>query len=402
MQEKKSTSMPWAMLTVAFLMTFATNSPMSSVPPMEHVLKEQLLLTHAQTSLLFTAPIISMVVLSIPAGMLADKLGIRKAAGIGAIIAVIGCLLRGIATDATSLLAFTFIYGTGYALIFPNLPKLVSYCVPKERAGFATGFFTGGAYTGIALPLTITMSVIFPLTNNYQGTFLFWSIPIIVATITWWLVIPEDTPVSTTVETADHSSIPFRQVMQNKTLWILAIVLGFHHFFNWTWVAWAPALMMEKGAGADEASLIASISMWASLVSVLLLSRFSDRLGLRKPFIWGPFIILAIASWGITTTSITMSWLVMFLVGMFHGIRFTTILVLPVELMPRHSVGLASGLVLSISFIGGIVGPWLGGYIFDITGSLSVSFLLIAVVQICGAAIAFRLPETGSKFRLKN
>lgn len=118
--------MPWTILGSASLLGFAMFSPMFCVPPMEHILKEELLLTHAQTSLLFSAPILMLAAVAIPAGLIADRIGIRKAASIGAIIIAVGTILRGTASDASSLLAFSFVYGVGLGWSFPSLPKLVS------------------------------------------------------------------------------------------------------------------------------------------------------------------------------------------------------------------------------------------------------------------------------------
>ena len=57
---------------------------------MEQLLKEQLQLTHAQTSFLYTGPIAMLVIMAIPGGLIGDRIGARKAAGIGVIIIVIG------------------------------------------------------------------------------------------------------------------------------------------------------------------------------------------------------------------------------------------------------------------------------------------------------------------------
>ena len=130
MQQGRNHNIPWIVLGSASFMSFAMWAPLACVPPMEHVLKEELSLTHAQTSLLFTTPLIMMAALSIPAGIIADRIGIRRAAGIAAIIIAGGSILRGTATDFATLLAFTFIYGAGLALAWPNLVKLVS--VPKS------------------------------------------------------------------------------------------------------------------------------------------------------------------------------------------------------------------------------------------------------------------------------
>ncbi len=97
MQQEKGPKMPWAILGSAWLLAFAISVPMFCVPPIEHILREELLLTHAQTSLLFSAPLLMMVAIAIPGGLIADRIGVRKAAGIGIIIIVVGSILRGTA-----------------------------------------------------------------------------------------------------------------------------------------------------------------------------------------------------------------------------------------------------------------------------------------------------------------
>ena len=153
----------------AFLLRFAMFSSIFCVPPVEYILRQELLLDHAQVSLLFAVPFIMLVVLAIPAGFLGDKIGTRKAAGIGAILLVMGGILRGTATDFPTLVTFTFVFGTGFGLVFPNLPKLVSAWVPREKAGIATGIFVAGLLTGGSLSLAITMPIVFPVTGTFQG-----------------------------------------------------------------------------------------------------------------------------------------------------------------------------------------------------------------------------------------
>ena len=84
------------------------------------------------------------------------------------------------------------------------------------------------------------------------------------------------------------------------------------------------------------------------------------------------------------------------------GTQFPIILALPVEMVPKEQVGAASGLVLSVGYIGGIIGPLIGGRILDVTGSLSLSLVVLVGVSIAMAGVAIMLPETGSvKNRLK-
>lgn len=398
MQVKSGTHRPLIMLAVAWIMAFAMMAPIYCVPPMEHVLSQMLLLTHTQTILLYTAPLIMVAAVAIPAGRIADNIGIRKAAGIGAIIIVAGTLLRATAGSASSVLAFTFVYGVGLGWVFPNLPKLVSAWIPREKAGMAIGILATGILTGTALPLAITMPLVFPVTNTFQGVFLIWAIPTIVAAILWWrlvkdpLLSPDET---VTRKTVTRTNISFATVLRNKHLWLVAVLFLLHDFYFGTWVAWTPTLMILKGATPELSGLIASLTIWVGIPTVFFMPRLAYKLGVRKPFLWAPGIALAVTAWVALEVNLPMSWLLMAVVGFALETRFVTIIALPVEIMPKEEVGAASGLVLSIGFIGGIIGSLAGGRILDFAGNLDMALLLLIGVSIAATIIALKLPETG-------
>ena len=386
-------------LGIASLMGVSIWAPMICVPPMEHILKEELTLTHAQTSLLYTIPILMLIILGIPGGIIADRIGVRKAAGIGIIIIAVGTILRGTATSAPSLVAFTFIYGVGVGLSFPNLPKLISVWVSKEKATLATGVYSSVTVAGEALVMATTMPLIFPLTNTFQGVFYIWSIPPIVTAVLWWVLIREPPHENIPSELVSRGNVSFHQILRNKNLWLAAILFLLFHFLWNGWTAWAPALMMLKGATADVAGLIASISIWVGIPTVFLMPRLSYTVGLKKPFLWISAITLALAAWGAIYISIPLSWPFMALVGVALNTNVPMILALPVEMMSKEEVGTASGLVLSVGNVGGFIGPLIGGHIFDLTGSVNPFLLVLVGVSSAAAAIAFRIPETGHRER---
>ena len=397
MQHKKSPGTPLPILISACLLGFVLWIPLFVVPPMEHILREELLLTYTQTGFLLSVPVIMLVALAIPGGIVADRIGVRKAAGIGVILIAVGSTLRGTATDFNTLLAFTFIYGAGLGWAYPNLPKLVSLWFPREKAGIATGIYTAAFYVGGSLAVGITLPLIFPITNTFQGTFFIWSIPTIVAAALWWILVKEPPSQSAQPRQVSIEDKPTYQVWRNKSLWLVAILFSIHNFFFFNWSGWAPALMMERGAPPDLAALIASLFLWVGIPSVLLAPRLSNKVGLRKPFMWGPSIILAFTSLWAIYVNVPMGWALMTVASIAHNIRLVIVLALPIELVPKKAVGTASGLLLSIGYIGGIIGPLIGGHILDLTGSLNLSLLILVGVSIAAAGVAFKIPETGPK-----
>ncbi|MBA7642106.1 Hexuronate transporter [subsurface metagenome] len=405
MQQEESYHMPRGILASAWLLGFVMFSPMYCVPPMAHILKEELLLTYTQTGLLFSAPVIMVAALAIPAGIISDRIGVRKATGIGVILIAVGATLRGTADSASTLLMFTFIYGAGLGWCYPNLAKLVSGWVPPQRAGMAMGIISTGMLAGCGLALAITMSVIFPITNTFQGVFFIWGIAPIAAAIVWWAVVkqPSHSGIHTqSARTNNISFISFRRTLRNKHIWLLSAILLLQNMFAYTWAGWTPTLLMFKGATPEMAGLLTSVSLWVGIPTGLLMTRLAYRLGLRKPFLWIPAIVLAATALGARTITLDMSWIIMVVVGIAGMTRYPTILALPVEMVPKEQVGAASGLVLSIGYVGGVIGPLIGGRILDITGSLSLSLVVLAGTSIAIIGIVLMLPETGSaKKRLR-
>ena len=365
---------------------------------MEQVLREQLFITHAQLSLLFSAPLLMVAVMAIPGGILADKIGTKKAAGIGVILIAVGTVLRGTATDASSLLAFTFIYGAGFGLSYPNIPKLVSAWTPRDKAGTTSGLFNLGLPVGSALVLALTMPVVFTFTGNYQGVFFIWSIPPIVAAIAWFTLVrePPSSAVRSQILSSSNTHGMFGRLIRNKSLWILLVLLLLNEFYMNTMIGWTPALLAEIGVKPQLAGVITSVIPWAAIPAFLFMPRLSDKLGLRKPFIWIPSLILAVVAWAAMNMSLPVSWLLMATIGVAVPTRFITILTVLVELMPAECVGTASGLVF-IGYVGGIMGTYITGRILDATGAFDSALLILVVISIASVVLAMKLPETGYK-----
>ncbi len=367
---------------------------------MEHIIREELILSHAQTSLLFTLPFVIFAAIAIPSGLLADRIGIRKAAGIGVIMVVVGSLMKGTSTSFTSLLAFTFLYGIGFALIYPNLPKLVGTWFPREKAGLATGIYVIGISLGPALALAITLPVIYPVTNTFQGTIHIWTIPATAGAILWWIAVrePSRSPIQNQqVGEGSKSSPP---VWKNGDLWLVGLMLFFINVQYYTWSAWTPALLMQKGASPDLAAAITSVRSWAGIPFTFLIPWASYKVGLRKPFIWACAIVTALASWSAMYISVPLFWPLMIVLAITGNVAFSMILALPVEMVSRESVGAASGMVLSIGYTGALVGPWVAGRILDATETLNLAIILLIGVAVVWTCIAFIIPETGLKARL--
>ncbi len=387
--------MPRRIIIIGFLLSLSMWIPAFCVPPMESILKEQLALTHAQASLLFSAPYFVIAALAIPGGILADRIGLKRAAGIGTILMAAGSALRSTAGDFQSLLAFTLLYGVGFALAFTNLPKLVATWVPIEKSGIALGIVNTGMSVGAAAAMGLTMSVVFPLTNTYSGTFLIWSIPTIVVAALWWALVKE--PPKTVDSLKERHSYSWRPVLKNRSLWLIGGLLALGEFFFMNWVNWYPPLLVSNGANPALAGIITSLTIWVEIPTLLLMPRLAHRIGLRRPFLWVTSMVTILATVGAIYAHLDISWLPVVVCGVANVTRFITILSLPFDMVSREQLGAASGIILAMGYLAGGIGPFVGGHILDVTGNLQTAFKVLIGVTVAATALSFAVPETGHK-----
>jgi ACS family glucarate transporter-like MFS transporter len=104
-----------------------------------------------------------------------------------------------------------------------------------------------------------------------------------------------------------------------------------------------------------------------------------------------------VATWITLYMPYQWGWALMAVVGITTSGTFAMLLALPIEMLPRNAVGTASGAILSIGYIGGLVGPWLTGKVVDATGNFDRALIGLAVIAALWMVLGFLMPEAGRK-----
>jgi CP family cyanate transporter-like MFS transporter len=386
--------MPTRVLVIGLLLAFGIFMPLFVVPPLEDVIRQQMAISHAQAALLYSLPVAMLALLAIPGGFLADTIGLKKSVGLGALIVTIGSALRAVSSDYSVVLAFTLLYGVGLALCFPNIPKLARNCSSRQRSHFTVSLLIAGILASGGLILTIARPVMYPVTGTSQGVFLLSTIPILVALLLWWPLIHDPPCEVAGVEGAGVDMRALKAIVIRRDLWLVSVFFCLHNFVLYTFVGWLPQYLLHIGAGSSSSGLITSLTFWIGIPSVLLLSWVSVNLGRRKPLLWGSSILLIVVMYAALLTKPALSWVPVLFAGAANAIRFSTILSLPIEMVHPHQAGMASGLVMSVGYVGALVGPLVGGILLDRTGSYEWIFLSLVIVSALATVLVFLIPET--------
>ena len=167
------------------------------------------------------------------------------------------------------------------------------------------------------------------------------------------------------------------------------------------------ALEIIHNISPATAGLIASLLTGGGILGNLLVPTISDRIGLRKPFVYGAVIIIPVClffAWQLAPSAA--SWVLVFLGGIGVGSLPPIVLTLPLELpeIGHEHVGGATGLILSAMSLGGFTMP-----LFVISpimaagtpAAYSTGFLVTMLLIAAAIIPASLIMETGWRRRAK-
>lgn len=153
----------------------------------------------------------------------------------------------------------------------------------------------------------------------------------------------------------------------------------------------------DLGITATSAASILATIGGASIAGRILLGSTGDRIGNKQAFIIG-FALMAIALlWLISANEAWRLYLFAVLFGLGYGDCATQQSPLIAMLFGIKSHGLIMGVTETGFTIGAAVGPLMAGFIFDITGSYHLAFLIFATIGVTGLILSIFLPTKRTK-----
>ena len=121
---KVSDNYKWVMLALFWLLYFTFGMIRSAISPLIAPIAEELQLTNSQIGTNLGIFMIAYIFLSIPIGIIIDKIGLKKSILIGSSLLTLSGILRSFATNYTTMLFTVGLMGSGvlqYLLEYPRV-----------------------------------------------------------------------------------------------------------------------------------------------------------------------------------------------------------------------------------------------------------------------------------------
>jgi len=337
------------------------------------------------------------------AGGLTDRFGPRIIIGIGGFFLGVGYLLMSqINTIWQLYLFYGVIIGIGASPMDVSLLSTVARWFVKRR-GMMSGIIKAG--TGIGM-------LIMPIVANWLISTYSWRISyIILGSLALVLIISlaqllrrdlgQMQQLSDGEEQATAGSVnlvevglSLREAIHTRQFWAICAAYLTILFCVQTIMIHIAPYTVDLGISATNAANVLGTIGGVSIVGRLVMGYAGDRNG-NKPAMSICFLILVLAlSWLQFAKELWMLYLFAIIYGVTHGGFFALISPMVAELFGTGSHGTILGIVIFIGAIGGTIGSVLAGYIFDITGSYQLAFLICAGVSAIGLILSLLLKPT--------
>ncbi|MEN6616210.1 MAG: MFS transporter [Syntrophorhabdus sp.] len=364
-------------------------------------MRDGLHFSYTQLGLIGTGNFIGYLSLSIIGGFLASRFGVRRVVFVSLIILGVSIFLTGFTNSFIYAFATRLVTGLGNGGAFVPIMALPAAWFAAKKRGLATGIVTMGVGMGLSLS-----GIILPYFLGKYGVqgwryawFAMGAMASVLSLFCYFLLRdnPREkgltvygAPISDGGEEPKKEPTPsmfsaFKDVIGNSELWKLGSVYmmyGFSYIIYLTFIV--AYLGKEVGIGASQAGQIFAFLGFVSIFCGVLWGGISDKVGRR----YGSFLAYLTLTTAYAILVFSRSTTGFYISASLFGI---TAFAVPVIMAAAagDAVGgrlapAALGFITLFFGIGQAFGPFIGGYIKDLTGSFTNAFLLSAIVSLVG------------------
>lgn len=361
--------------------TLANIGPLG-IPAIASLIRDDLGLGLAQAGSFLSAYYVGPMLMSLPAGGLADTWGIKRTLVLGQLVIGAGLVAASASGSYAMLAGLMVVAGLGYGMLNPTSTKAVLAWSPlSQRATLVglkqVGLPFGGA-VGAALLPALSLAIGWRAAVALSGV-------LMAASGAASALLYRDPP-GETVSGATGGRSALREVMRARDLWLVAIATGIFAAMQTVWFSFLVLYLQQVvGVPLIVAGRYLALAQLSGMVGRIAFGMLSDRVfgGRRR----APLAIAgcgsALCSFlvaGVGTGAPTMALVPLALAFGFTGIGWNGVQhTLMAELAGPRAAGTAVGLGLAVSSVGVTVGPVLFGAAVAATGGFRTPWIGLAI-----------------------
>lgn len=362
-----------------------------SIFPLISPILRDLNISYSQMGLILGSWQLTYILAALFSGSILDRWGVRKSLLAGAVIMGLSASLRYFAVGFGTLLIIVALFGAGGPMISIGGPKTIAEWFQGKNRGTAIGIYMTGPTIGGLVALSLTNSLVMPLTGyDWRQSFVCYGLITCGAGVLWWFFSREASSDRQGSQTGIKTV--FLALLRVRNVIILLVMALFSFSITHGFTSWLPKILETSGFSAARAGYAASLTLAAGLPALLFIPPLVPS-SWRSRFIALCALLTAINVLLVVRTS--GAWLIVGLISL--GLTSTVLMPLMLLiLMDSPEVGAkymgsAGGLYFCVAEIGGFTGPLAMGVLVDITGTFITGAVFLAAIALAIALLTFLL-----------
>ena len=363
-----------------------TNVGPLGVPAIASLIRADLGLTLAQAGSFLSMYYIGPSLISLPAGTLVDRWGVKRMLVLGQVLTAVGLLFASTAHSYIAFILLLIAAGFGYGVLNPTSTKAVMAWSPPAHRATLVGFKQVGLPLGGMLGAALLPALALALGWR---TALVASAAVIAAGAIASVFVYHDPPDLALPAAAPGARGTVISVLTSRDLWLLSLAAGIFAAMQTVWMSYL-VLYLQGVVGLTllAASRFLALAQFGGMLGRVLFGMLSDRLfGGRRRM---PLVLAGVGSTACTllilstgpsasTLGLAALTVVFGVVGIgWNGVQHTWL----AELAGSRAAGTAVGLGLAVSSAGVTLGPLLFGHVLQVTGSYRWPWLGLAAAMV--------------------
>lgn len=192
-------------------------------------------------------------------------------------------------------------------------------------------------------------------------------------------------------QNAYEEGLTFKEAIRTRQLWTVCTVYFIILFCVYTILMHIVQHAIDLGIQSSVAAGVLSTIGGVSITGRFLMGGASDKIGEKSALLICLLCLFLALCWLQVIHTLWMFYLFAVIYGFAHGGFFSLVSPLIAKFFGTKSHGLLFGIVIFSSTIGGAIGPFVAGYIFDVTDSYKIIFFILIVLCTIAAALTVSL-----------
>jgi MFS family permease len=389
----------WILALSTITGTFVSAIPFSCMPVLFKEISDDLGLSLVQIGSIWGLASLAGIFVSIIAGVLSDRFGIKLILSVFCILVGITGALRGLSESFFALAFTVFLNGIARLVIPITVSKTIGVWFRGQNLGLAMGIGAMGMGLGLMLGPMISATIVSPALGGWRSVmYLYGGISALVGIL--WAFFGRE-PDRTDLLTTGSGTVPLRQALSKlihlKAIWFISLTMLFRVGGLMGTTGYLPLFLRNQGWTEVAADGTLAAFYGISTLCVVPLSYLSDRLGTRKVILYPALVITIFCIGLIPYVDGAGIWALVLLAGIFMDgfMSLMTTMLLETEGVGSVYFGIALGINFTIIHIGSVSSPPLGNSLAAISDG--TPFLFWAALSVVALVMLFFVRETGKK-----